>query len=80
MAACPLVENLLDVIIRRRMRSDGTAMVASKKARNIAKTSVFPADFMVFASLFSPKQTEKRRLMGACRQQSWVRARARHLP
>ena len=63
MACFPLVENIVDVIIRRRMRNDGTAMVASKKARKLAQNSVFPADFLVFASMFSPKQKQARKLV-----------------
>ena len=66
MACFPLVENIVDVIIRRRMRNDGTAMVASKKARKLAQNSVFPADFLVFASMFSPKQKQARKLVGSC--------------
>jgi len=64
MAAHPLVEDLLDVVIRRRMRADGTIMVQTKKARWLAKQSVYPTDFIVFASLFSPKQTLSRKLTG----------------
>ena len=64
MQACPLVEDLLDVVIRRRMRADGTIMLKSKKARAVAKNSVYPPDMIVFASLFSANESEHRRLVG----------------